>query len=100
MSGDDSLADKMTHLDDRGVWVPPDLREFTTQIVFRTPRATIQHFESGGGLLDPYFGLIDESHFGDPDGMLDPKNPELAPNSVTIKPQGEEPVTLEVDLDD
>lgn len=84
------------HLDDRGLWIPPHLREFTSQIVFRTPRATIQHFESGGGELDPYYGMIDESHFGDPDEMMDPKNPELAPNRVSIKPQGEEAVVYEI----
>lgn len=86
-----------THLDDHGLWVPPELREFTGQIVFRTPQATIQHFASGGGRLDCYYGMIDESHFGDPAEMRDPKNPELAPDRVSIKPQGEPAVVLEVE---
>lgn len=44
----------------------------------------------------PYYGMIDESHFGDPDEMMDPKNPELAPNRVSIKPQGEDAVVYEI----
>jgi len=41
------------HVDaDRGLWLPPELRDFEKQIVFRTPRATLQHF--GSGPLDPY----------------------------------------------
>jgi len=40
------------HVDaDRGLWLPPELRDFEKQIVFRTPRATLQHF--GSGPLDP-----------------------------------------------
>lgn len=94
------MSDRETHLDEtEGLWIPPDLREFTAQVVFRTPRTTIQHFESGGGHLDPYYGMISESDFGDPDEMRDPKNADLAPNRVRIKPQGEEPVELTVNLD-
>ena len=91
-------TERSTYLDDSGLWIPPEFREFTAQVVFRTPRATIQHFQSGGGELDPFYGLIDESHFGDTDDLLDPRNPDLAPNKVSIKPQGEDPVRLEVDL--
>lgn len=91
-------ADHSTHLTTEGLWIPPDLREFTAQVVIRTPRATIQHFQPGGGELDPYYGMIDESDFGDPGDMRDPRNPKLAPTTVSIKPQGEEAVTLEVDL--
>lgn len=82
-----------------GLWIPKELREFTAQVVFRTPKATIQHFESGGGCLDPYYGMVDQTHFGDPAEMRDPKNEELAPDQVSIKQQGEEPVLLVVDLD-
>lgn len=96
----DGGSDATTHIDDgSGLWIPPELREFTGQVVFRTPRATIQHFERDGGQLDPYYSMIDETHFGDPEAMLDPKNPELAPDRVRIKPQGEDPVTLRVDHD-
>ena len=96
MTEDGTLPDE-THLGELGLWIPPELRDFEAQVVFRTPRATIQHFESDGGHLDPYYGLIDESHFGDPEDMMDPRNPYLAPNRVSIKPQGEDPITLEVD---
>ena len=88
-----------THISDEGLWIPPELREFTSQIVFRTPRGTIQHFQSGGDDLGAYYGLIDESHFGEPETMRDAKNPDLAPDRVSIKPQGEEAVELVVDLD-
>ncbi|WP_066418843.1 hypothetical protein [Halorubrum aethiopicum] len=84
------------HLDaDRGLWIPPAVREFEQQIVFRTPKGTIQHF--GSTPLDPYYGLIDADSFGDPDELHDPKNPDLAPNRVSIKPQGEEALVFEVD---
>jgi hypothetical protein len=91
-------AGRETHIDDeRGLFIPEDLREFDSQIVFRTPRATIQHF--GSQSVDAYYGMIYADQFGDPDEMRDPKNPELAPNREKIKPQGEEPVTLTVDVE-
>ena len=84
------------HVDaDHGLWLPPEIREFEQQVVFRTPRATVQHF--GPAPLDPYYGLIDEDSFGDPEDFRDPKNPELAPNRVSIKKQGEEPIVFEVE---
>lgn len=87
-----------THVDaESGLWIPPELREYDGQIVIRTPRATIQHI--GSRSLDDYYGLVDASHFGDPDEMCEPMNPELAPEQVTIKRQGEEPVVLEVDVE-
>jgi len=86
-----------THIDeDDGLWIPPRLREFEGQVVFRTPRTTIQHFESGGGQLDAYYPMVDERDFGDTDEMTNPKNPGLAPRTVSIKPQGEDPVELTV----
>lgn len=98
MPGEEVTESRSTHLwGVDGLWIPPDLREFTAQVVFRTPRATIQHFQSGGGELDAYYGMIDESHFGEPEELYDCPNPELAPNRVSIKPQGEDPVILEVD---
>lgn len=100
---DDLLTDgglETTHLDEHdGLWIPPRYREFNVQIVFRTPRATIEHFQSGGGEVDAYYGMINESHFGDPDDMRDPKNPGLAPDRVSIKPRGEPATVLEVELD-
>jgi len=90
------LEEQTTHIDeDRGLWIPPALRSFDRQIVIRAPRATIQTF--GGDDLDAYHGMIDESCFGDPEEMRDPKNPGLAPDRVVINPEGEEPVTLEVE---
>jgi hypothetical protein len=84
-----------THLDADGLWIPPDLREFDRQIVIRTPKGTIQHFGSGG-TLDAYYGLISASDFGAPDTLRDARNPDLAPDRVTIKPEGEEPTELVV----
>ncbi|MFA1612032.1 hypothetical protein [Halobellus rubicundus] len=94
----DLLPDEL-HVTESGLWIPPALRSFTSQVVFRTPRSTIQHFESGSGGLDAYYGLIDESDFGPADEFRDPKNPELAPDRVSIKPQGEESLTFSVDLE-
>jgi|GEM_PF-1391772 len=88
---------RTTHLTDDGLWIPPDLREFESQIVIRTPRGTVQHF--GSQPLDPYYGFVDQTSFGDPATMRDPKNPDLGPDRVRIKPQGEDPVTLTVDGD-
>lgn len=90
-------ADRTTHLDADGLWIPPDCREFTAQVVFRTPRATIQHFQSGGGTLDAYYPMIDESHFGNLDDIQDPQNPELGPDRLSIKHQGADPVVFVVD---
>lgn len=92
------MTDRETHVDDeRGLFVPEDLRAFDGQIVFRTPRATIQHF--GSQPLEGYYGMIRADQFGDIDEMRDPKNPDLAPDRVRIKPQGEPAVELTVDVD-
>lgn len=80
--------------DERGLWVPPSLREFDRQVVFRTPKGTIQHF--GSEPLDAFYALIDESAFGEAGEIRDCRNPELAPNRVSIKPQGDEPLVFEV----
>ncbi len=88
-----------THLGVDGLWIPMELREFTAQVVIRTPRATIQHYQSGGGVLDGYYGGVDETHFGPADDLRDPRNPGLAPDQVSIKPQGKDAVVLDVDLD-
>lgn len=98
MPSDDraEYGDETLHVDDDlGLWVPPRLREFESQVVFRTPRGTVQHF--GSQPLDAYYGLIDKSAFGDADEFRDCRNPELAPDRVSIKPQGEEAQVFEVD---
>ncbi|SEO73084.1 hypothetical protein SAMN05216388_1017132 [Halorientalis persicus] len=85
-----------THLDpDRGLWIPPGLREYGQQVVIRTPRATHQIF--GSDCLDSYHGLVHETDFGSADEHNDPKNARLAPDKVTIKPAGEEAVELQVE---
>jgi len=81
----------------RGLWIPPQFREFGQGIVFRTPKGTVQHF--GDGPLDPYYGMITESDFGEPDEFRDCKNPNLAPNKVSIKLYGEEPEVFELEVD-
>jgi hypothetical protein len=86
-----------TNLDDDGLWIPPDLREFEVSITIRTPRATIQHF--GSGPLGPHYGMVDDSHFRDAGEFRDPKNPHLAPDRVELKARGQEPVALAVDLE-
>ncbi|MGB9932853.1 hypothetical protein [Haloarcula amylolytica] len=86
-----------THLGEEGLFIPPALRAFSGQVVFRTPRSTIQHF--GSQSLAAYYPLIDQSHFGEPATFSDPNNPELAPNRVRIKRQGEAAVELAVDVD-
>lgn len=89
-------TDETLHVDgDFGLWVPPQFREFEKQVVFRTPKGTIQHF--GSEPLDPYYALIDASAFGEADELRDCRNPELAPDRVSIKPQGEDPQVFEVD---
>jgi hypothetical protein len=99
MNESEESSDYHTHIDeDEGLWIPPELRQFESQVVIRTPRATIQHFESGDGELDAYYGMVDESDFGDVEQMRDPKNPELAPRHMSIKPQGEDAVELYVSM--
>lgn len=83
-------------VDDRGLFLPASLREFGQQIVFRTPKATIQHF--GSEPLDAHYGSVDESHFGDPDELREPRNPDLAPDRVRIKPAGEEAIEATVEF--
>lgn len=77
-----------THVGESGLFIPSDLREFSGQIVFRTPLATIQHF--GWEPLAAYYGLIDASHFGDVNSFeqCDPQNPALAPDRVRIETRG------------
>lgn len=90
-----SEIDRELHIGEHGLWIPPELREFTAQVVIRTPRSTVQHF--GTQDLEPYFGLIDESDFGDEEELDDPQNPELMPNRVSIKRQGEDAHTFPVE---
>ncbi|MUV59951.1 hypothetical protein [Halobacterium sp. CBA1126] len=89
-------VENRTHLhEDHGLWIPPQFREFDTQLVIRTPRTTIQHYSDG---LDAYYAMITAADFGDPSEIRDPKNPDLAPDHVRFKPQGEDAVELAVDL--
>jgi len=90
-------GDRELHVGENGLWIPPELREFDSQIVIRTPRSTLQHF--GTGPLDPYYGMIDESHFGSADSLQSAQNPSLAPDRVSIKPQGDPAREYEVDTD-
>lgn len=99
--GQDALPDggvpTETHVDpDDGLWIPAAFREFDTQVVIRTPKSTIQHFNSEP--LDGYYGLVTERDFGPVEDIRDPKNPDLAPDQVSIKPQGEDAVTLDVEV--
>ena len=94
MSDNESSA--TPHIDeDEGLWVPPRFREFDRGIVFRTPRGTIQHF--GSNPLDPYYGMITADDFGDADELYDCRNPQLAPNKVSIKPYGEDAQVFDVE---
>lgn len=80
--------------DDMGLWLPEDMRDFDRQIVFRTPAMTMQHYRDDA--LGIHHPLIRPVSFGDTDDMRDPKNPELAPNRVSIKKEGHEPEIFEV----
>jgi hypothetical protein len=97
-SSDRDIETLELHLDpDCGLWIPLTLRDFDSQIVIRTPRTTIQHF--GSNALPAYYPMVDASHFGDVDEFCDPKNPDLAPDRVRLKPQGEDAVTFPVERD-
>jgi hypothetical protein len=89
-------SERETHLhQSEGVWIPPDLRAFDRQVVFRTPWVTIQHY--GSGELDGHYGAIRPSHFGGPEKMRNSRNPELVPDRMTIKPASEEATMFVVD---
>lgn len=90
----EAQARRETHLTSDGLWIPMDLREFTAQIIIRTPRGTMQHF--GTDPLPAYYGMVDADDFGHPGDFRDPQNPSLCPNTVSIKPQGEDAVLFEV----
>lgn len=92
-----STPDHKAHLGDSGLWIPPAFREFYRQTVIRTPRQTIQHFGEASDSLGPYLDGVDERDFGDPSEFTNPRNPELAPNQISIKPEGEDAVTLDVE---
>jgi len=99
-SAADSVNDdesRELHIGENGLWIPPEIRGFEKQVVFRTPRATIQHF--GSGDLEPYYGMIDATHFGQEDEMDSLQNPELLPNTVSIKEQGQPAKTFPVNTD-
>ena len=94
----DGQTSPTPHLDpDDGLWIPPRFREFGQGVVFRTPSGTVQHF--GDGPLDPYYGLVTERDFAQPDEFRQCQNPTLAPNKVSIKPYGEEPEVFELEVD-
>jgi hypothetical protein len=85
-----------THVDEDGLRIPRDLREFDQQIVIRTPAGTIQHF--GSDPLDAYYPMVEPSDFGPVEEFRNPQNPDLAPNKVSIKPQGEDAEVFEVEV--
>lgn len=89
--------DRELHIGESGLWIPPELRAFEGQVVFRTPRMTVQHYSSG--TLEPYYAMIDASHFGSEEELDDPANPELVPNHASIKPAGEAVETFPVETD-
>jgi hypothetical protein len=83
-----------THVDsENGLWVPSELRD-ASQIVFRTPRATVQSY----GDIGAYHEGIDASHFGAADEFDDVQNPELVPDMVSIKPAGEDARQFAVEI--
>lgn len=83
-------------LTEDGLHIPEEVREYGSQLVIRTPRCTIQHF--GDNSKDPFYPLVDAGDFGPVDEFRDPKNPELAPDSVSFKPQGEPALKYTVDI--
>lgn len=89
--------ERTTYIDEDGLRIPPELRDFDSQFVIRTPRSTIQHF--GTKPMEPFYPLVSAKDFGSADEFDDPKNPELAPDKVSFKPQGEDAVTYTVDTD-
>lgn len=89
-----------TYVDADGLYIPSDLRDVDTQVVFRTPRVTIQKFVKHDSGLDPYMGVIDESHFGDEDELGSVQNPQLVPDQVSIKHAGEDAIVLDVEVTD
>ena len=85
-----------THIDeDKGLRIPSELQSIDEKLVIRTPRATIDHPKSIE--LGEYYGMVDDSHFGPKESIDRPQNPSLAPNTVTIKPYGEEKIELVIE---
>ncbi|MBO4248880.1 hypothetical protein IL252_13735 [Halomicrobium sp. IBSBa] len=89
-----SGTERTTYIDEDGLRIPPEVREFDQQLVIRTPRSTIQHF--GSGSVGPFYPMVRADDFGPVDEFRDPKNPDLAPDRVSIKPQGKEPIIYAV----
>lgn len=81
---------------DMGLWLPEDMRDFDRQVVFRTPSMTTQHY--GSDPLGIHYPLVRPGSFGDAEELRDARNPELAPNLVSIKKEGEEAEVFEVEL--
>lgn len=89
--------DTISVSEDLGLWIPEHLREFTAQIVFRTPKTTIQHFESDGGNLGTHYRVITPDQF---DTDPDCRNENLYPDKVSIMPQGEDEEIFTVEIHD
>lgn len=89
MSDNQSLT-----LSEEGLELPEAFQDVDGQLVIRTPRSTIQHF--AGGVEGDHYPLIDESHFGDADSFTNPQNPNLAPNTVSLKVEGEDAETYTI----
>jgi hypothetical protein len=85
-----------THVDEDGLRIPRHLRGFDQQIVIRTPASTLQHF--GSDPLDAYYSMVTPDDFGPVEEFRNPQNPDLAPNKVSIKPQGEDAEVFEVEV--
>lgn len=83
-------------LTDNGLQLPDTVRDSDTRFVIRTPRTTIQH--DGDNPHDPYYPLITPSDFGELTDIDTPQNPDLAPDTVSIKPRGEPAETYTVDM--
>jgi hypothetical protein len=87
-------TERTTYIDEDGIRIPKEVRDFGSQLVVRTPRSTIQHF--GNNPMDPFYPMVSADDFGPADEFRDPKNPDLAPDRVSFKPAGEDAVTYTV----
>lgn len=83
-------ADDPLHLDDGGLELPAEYRYYEPKIVVRTPGMTLQ---VASGSLESPLGVVLPRHFGDGD-----HNPNLAPDTVSLKKYGEGAEVFRVDV--
>ncbi|WP_058365220.1 hypothetical protein [Haloparvum sedimenti] len=86
--------EEQLRVDTDGLHLPDRYAEHEGGLVVRTPRSTIDHRSRSAG--SACYGLVGPTDFRHAEDLIDPRNPKLAPDRVSLKRYGEEAETFRV----